>query len=110
MSDRFLEQRINIKFCVTSSLEIKHGAFNVIPKANDKVCNANSRIATIQVRKHVEITNEVNAHRFLRYHGHSSLRIHSTRSVNQAYYVEILKQLCEAVRRKWPELWSNGSS
>jgi hypothetical protein len=26
-------------------------------------------------------------------------------AVNQAYYVEILKQLCEAVHRKGPELW-----
>jgi hypothetical protein len=27
--------------------------------------------------------------------------------VNQAHYVEILKQLCEAVRRKRLELWSS---
>jgi hypothetical protein len=27
------------------------------------------------------------------------------RTVNQAYYVEILKRLREAVRRKSPELW-----
>jgi hypothetical protein len=26
-------------------------------------------------------------------------------TVNQAYYVEILEQLCEAVCRKRPELW-----
>jgi hypothetical protein len=36
-SDRILEQRVNIKFCVKMSLEIKHGAFNMIPKAGDKV-------------------------------------------------------------------------
>jgi hypothetical protein len=34
--DRFLEQGINIKFCVKLSLEMKHGAFNMIPKPNDK--------------------------------------------------------------------------
>jgi len=28
-------------------------------------------------------------------------------TVNRAYYVEILKRLREAVRRKRPELWSN---
>jgi hypothetical protein len=28
-------------------------------------------------------------------------------TVNQAYYVEILKQLREAVRRQRPELWPN---
>jgi hypothetical protein len=28
-------------------------------------------------------------------------------TVNQAYYVEILKRLREAVRRKMPEHWSN---
>jgi len=42
MSGQFLEQRINIKFCVELrnfckelSLEMKHCAFNIIPKAND---------------------------------------------------------------------------
>jgi histone-lysine N-methyltransferase SETMAR len=29
--------------------------------------------------------------------------------VNQAYYVEILKWLCQEVHRKWPELWPNNS-
>jgi hypothetical protein len=29
------------------------------------------------------------------------------KTVNQAYYVELLKQLCEAVHRKRPELWPN---
>jgi hypothetical protein len=28
-------------------------------------------------------------------------------TINQAYYMEILKQLCEAACRKWPELWPN---
>jgi transposase len=29
-------------------------------------------------------------------------------TVNQAYYTEILKRLCEALHRKRPELWHNG--
>jgi hypothetical protein len=36
MSDRFIEQQINIKFCVELSLEMKHGVFNIIPIANGK--------------------------------------------------------------------------
>jgi acyl-CoA thioesterase FadM len=28
-------------------------------------------------------------------------------TVNQAYYVEIMKRLCEAVSRERPELWPN---
>jgi len=35
--------------------------------------------------------------------------VHSIRrlSINQVYYVEILKPLCEAVCRRRPELWPN---
>jgi hypothetical protein len=36
MSGRFLKQRINIKFYEKLSPEIKHCAFNMIPKANDE--------------------------------------------------------------------------
>jgi hypothetical protein len=43
MSDRFLEQQIKIKSCVKLSLEMKHGAFNMIPKAKDEVSNGNRR-------------------------------------------------------------------
>jgi alpha-L-fucosidase len=32
---------------------------------------------------------------------------HGAKKVNQAYCVEILKRLREAVRRKRPELWPN---
>jgi len=28
-------------------------------------------------------------------------------TVNRAYYVEIVERLCEAVCRRWPELWPN---
>jgi hypothetical protein len=33
MSDRFLEQRVSIKFCVKLSLEMKSGVFSVIPES-----------------------------------------------------------------------------
>jgi hypothetical protein len=43
MSNRFSDQRINVKFCVKLSSDMKHGAFNMIPKAKDKVGHGNSR-------------------------------------------------------------------
>jgi hypothetical protein len=46
MIDQYLEQRINIKCSVKFgklSVETKCGASNMIPRANDKVCNVNSR-------------------------------------------------------------------
>jgi hypothetical protein len=46
MSDRVLQQRINIKFCVKLgklSQKMKHGAFNVNPKSKDKLCDRKSR-------------------------------------------------------------------
>jgi hypothetical protein len=44
MSDRSLEQRMDTKLCVKlgkSSLENKRGAFRMILKADDEVCNGN---------------------------------------------------------------------
>jgi hypothetical protein len=105
--DRFLEQRINIRFHVKLgknakkiSLEMKHGAFSVISKAAD--------IPTTQESSHIEITNEDNVHHFLRYQGTVHFEfIPQGQTVNQAHYVEIRKRLREAVRRKTPELWTN---
>jgi len=58
---------------------------------------------------HFEISNEENTHHFHLYRGYCSLWIHSTRPVNQDYYVEILKPLHEAVHTKvlviWPSVW-----
>jgi len=65
MSDRFLKQRINIKFCVKLSLEMKHSAFNMIPKALET-----ADISTTEESSRVEITNEDNAHQILRYQGY----------------------------------------
>jgi hypothetical protein len=79
MTDQFLEQWISIKYCVKLSLELKHCAFNMIPKTNDTVCNGNSWHPYNPRSLHVKITNDDNAHYFLRCQGHYSLWIHSTR-------------------------------
>jgi hypothetical protein len=66
-------------------------------------------IPTTQESSHVEITNEDNAHHFLL----TSFDIKGTlhfefipqgQTVSQAYYVEILKRLREAVYTRRPEL------
>jgi hypothetical protein len=43
MSDRFLKQWIDIKFCVNLGRRWKHGAFNMVPETNYKLCNGNTR-------------------------------------------------------------------
>jgi len=49
-----------------------------------------------------------NANRFLDIKGIVHFKfIPQGQTVNQAYYVEILKWLCEAVHRKRPKLWPN---
>jgi hypothetical protein len=37
--DRLLEQRIDMQILYVISSEMQHGAFIVIPKANDEVCS-----------------------------------------------------------------------
>jgi hypothetical protein len=81
MSDRFLEQRINIKFCAKLrknakkkvSLEMKHGAFNMIRKQEAKSPMVTADITMTRESSHVGITNEDNANHFLRYQGYCSL-------------------------------------
>jgi hypothetical protein len=67
-----------------------------------------ANIPMTQENSHVGITNENNDNHFLQYQGpvHSEF-ILQCQTVNQAYYVKILKQLHEGVWRKRPELWSN---
>jgi hypothetical protein len=79
-----------------------------MPKANDKVFNGKSRHPMTQENLQVNITNVDTAHHFLQYQGyfHSEFIPHS-QTVNPAYYVEIMKQLHEAVYSKRPELWPN---
>jgi len=60
---------------------------------------------------HVRITSEDNVHHFLNIKGIIHFEfIPQGQTVNHAYYVEILKQLHEAVHRKQPELWPNDKS
>jgi hypothetical protein len=50
---------------VKLSLKIRHGALNMILKANNKVCNETADIPMTQESLHVKITNEDSAHHFL---------------------------------------------
>jgi hypothetical protein len=110
MSDRFLEQWINIKFFVklgnnaTDSFAMLSEAYGYEAVKSPSVFEWYKRFKD---SSHAEITHEDNAHHFLRYQGYCSLWIHSARPVNQAYYAEILKRIREAVRRKIHELWPN---
>jgi len=62
-------------------------------------------IPMTQESSRVEITNEDSSHCFLLYQGFVHFEfIPQGQEDNQAYYVEILKQICEAVHRR-PELW-----
>jgi hypothetical protein len=67
LNDLFLEQRISIKFYVKLLLEMKRGAFNMMSKANDK-----ADTVTTEESAHIVITNEDDAHHFLRYTGYCS--------------------------------------
>jgi hypothetical protein len=58
---------------------MKHGAFNMIPKLNNKVCLETVHIPTIQENYHVEITNEDNVHHLLPFQGQCSILILFTR-------------------------------
>jgi hypothetical protein len=70
---------------------MKHGAFHMIPKANDQVCKENSR--------HPHDPRKLTCRNI-----HFEF-IPQDQTINQAYYVEILKWLREAVRKKRPERW-----
>jgi hypothetical protein len=62
-------------------------------------------IPTTQESSHVKITND-NAHHFLWYQGIVHFEfIPQGQTVNQAYYMEILKSLHEVVCRRRPEFW-----
>jgi hypothetical protein len=58
---------------------MKHGAFNMIPKANDKVCSGNSPLPHNPKIPHVDIKNEDNVDHLLQYQGYYILLINSTR-------------------------------
>jgi transposase len=104
--------KYNVKFRVilgTLSLEMKHDAFNMIPKANDKVCNGKSLISP---RSKILLMSKSHIKKILitcfDIKGiDDSGFISRGQTVNRSYYVEILMRSREAVRRKRPELWSN---
>jgi hypothetical protein len=106
MSNWFLEQWLNIKFCMKLSLELKHCAFNIV-KANDKVFSGNSwhlndpgKLAyQNQNWRQCSLLSSVSRVLFT---------LNSFLKAKQSIkfiYVEVLKQLCEAVHRRRPELW-----
>jgi hypothetical protein len=91
-------------FCQKLSVEKKHGTFTMILKAYDEVCNGSSR--------HLHDTSKSQMKTLLITFFDIKDIVHfefisQGQTVNQAYYVEILKRLREAVCRKRPELWPN---
>jgi hypothetical protein len=101
MSDRFLEQRIDIKFCVQLGKNAS-GICEMLSEAYGGEAMKMSRVFEWHERfkesSHVEIADEDKVHHFLRY---------QFQTIDQAHYMEIPKRLREAVRRKGPELWPN---
>jgi hypothetical protein len=105
MSDRFLEQQNNHKFCAQLSMEMIRGALNM--KTTEFVMETADSPMT-QQGSLVETTNVENAHNFFGIKGTVRFEfIPQGQTVNQAHYKEILKRLHEALLTKRPELWSN---
>jgi hypothetical protein len=97
-------------FCQKLSLEKKHGALNMIPKANDKVCKGNSRplhdprdlACRNRKRKKKMLISLLDIKVMVQFYF-----IPQGQTVNQAYYMEILKRLHEVVSGKRSERRSN---
>jgi hypothetical protein len=105
MSDRFLEEQIDIKLCMRLSLEVKRGAFSMIPKANDKVCNGNSRHLHDPTKLMSKAHMRTILITFFDIKGIVHFKfIRQGQAVNEAY-VEIMKRLPEAIHRRKPEHW-----
>jgi hypothetical protein len=97
---------MNIKFCLKLSLEVKHSAFNMIPEANDEVCDGNSRhphdpkkvrMSKSQMKTLLIIFFNIKDIVHFEF-------ISQGRTVNQPHYVELLEQLHEVLHRKRPKL------
>jgi len=69
MSDQFLEQLINIKFCVKSSQEMDHSTLIWSWKQITKFAMETANNPTTQESLCVENTNEDNPHHFPQYQG-----------------------------------------
>jgi hypothetical protein len=85
MSDRFLEQGINIKFCV----KLGNNA--------SVTCTLLSEACGAETVKNLSV-----------FVWHRRFKGSSHITVSQTCYVDILKRLHEDVLRKMPELWLNG--
>jgi hypothetical protein len=101
MSDRFSEQRINIKFSMKLSLEMKHCAFNMVRKQTTDFVMETSNVPTTQENGHIEITDRT----FIHFFDNKGIIHFLFISQGQTVNLEILKWLHEVVHRKRPELW-----
>jgi hypothetical protein len=76
VTDRFLEQRIDIKFFVKLGKNA-NGIYAILSEAYEGepvvMSNVSEKYRRFKVSSDVEITNENNAHHFLRYEGYCSL-------------------------------------
>jgi hypothetical protein len=76
MSDQFLEQRNNVKFCVKIGNNA-NDTYAVLSGTYGGECMRKSNVSEwhkqFKESSHFEITNEGNAHHFLRYQGYRSL-------------------------------------
>jgi hypothetical protein len=89
---------------------MKHGAFNVIPKGKDKFGNGKQPIFPLCKEGHVFETTKMKKLFITFFHIKATVHLEfipQGQTVNQAYYLEILKRLLEVVHRKRPELWPN---
>jgi hypothetical protein len=84
---------------------MKHGVFNMIPKANDRVCNGNSPHS--HDPREIACSNQIKAMLITFFDTKGIVHfdfIPQGHTVKQLYYVEILKRLREAVHIKRPEI------
>jgi len=114
MSDWFLEQQINIKFCVkigknaSDTCAMLWKSYGVEAMRKSRVVsgiNSSKRACMLKSQMKTVLITFFGIKSTL----HSEF-IPQGQTVNHAYYVEILKQLHEAVHRKQPELWPNDKS
>ena len=103
--------RGEMTFWVVSSQVMKHGSSNTTLKRSGKVHNGRLPIPQDQKIPSVQIKNQNNVAEFFFYiRGIIHYEFVPTgQTVNQVYYLEVLKRLREKVRRKRPELFASNS-